>query len=177
MMQRKIAALVCGGILMAGCSANAAASPSATPSPAPTDTPAITGQPAGELTPSPEPTFLPASLKVTASSAAIKVGEEVTISGALRNMGIPVFTVHTGSGGEIRLAYNSPMTLQAPDQQFEVVSSSTGMNEFTLVLRALQPGEATIAVSVSGEVFLGSPSQPAFSWGYAGGEVTITVEP
>ena len=116
---------------------------SPTVTPTPSATPAPTWTPAVNV-PSPH-------VEISASATTLHVGETVTITGRQVNIGMPAFTLTLSSGAVMLVNHmNENLSGTDRDQNFEVVSAQSNLNEAVFTLRALAPGEVDVVINAYG---------------------------
>jgi LysM repeat protein/predicted lipoprotein with Yx(FWY)xxD motif len=107
-----------------------------------------------------EPPPAPPTIQLSASAESVAVGEQVTLTGRLRDLGQPQYqlnlpnVVQAEAGPQSYIVpVNQTLGEQPGDDRylFQVVSATAAEDEVTFVLRALAVGTATVNVGVSGE--------------------------
>jgi len=118
-----------------------------------------------------------ASMSISATATNLEVGDIVTVTTTLFNegcvgLGLPQYRLYVQSGESEPIF--DPATPEPVVHYLAVGPGKSDAQEF--VLRAINPGEATLSASTSFEVHLGYPG-PAY-WGYStSGPLTVTVAP
>jgi hypothetical protein len=171
-----LSGLACCASAQGGCSP-----PPVTPSPTditvidPTQTPPDTPAPSATPTPLDATTTPGASSKphieVSASQTALKVGDEVTVTGKSVGIGLELFAISFSSGGRFVVSYDNKPGPTIADPLFDLVSLR-GMNGgVEVVLRARAPGTTTITISASGEILFYPPDGTSvWMWGDGGSD-------
>lgn len=117
------------------------------------------------------------SLEISAPST-IKAGDVITITGRLRGMGIPQYTLSINEAAFVVVGYDGEVTSKNLDDfGLELVSASGSMATVQFVLQTTQPGPIEARISASGEVAVDQgDGQMVWSWGSATSEVlTLTI--
>jgi hypothetical protein len=111
------------------------------------------------------PTSTPPQVLLQPDTTSTAVGGEIVIQIDVIALGLPVYTISLSPGAMISVPYSgdSP-TVQTPEPAaapFRIVSSAEEIASGTLRLLAVQPGDATLTIFVTGEG--GLPAGP-FYW-------------
>jgi hypothetical protein len=120
-------------------------------------------------------------VEICASATEARVGDIVTLRGQAVDLGLPEWTLHARENGlgdfvdAAQVSYEGELTLgEAGYTVLEAVSTAVDLNQVTLYLEAMAPGEVELTLSATGEIHYGSPG-PA-TWGGGGSEsVTLVV--
>ncbi|MEJ2148366.1 MAG: LysM peptidoglycan-binding domain-containing protein [Chloroflexota bacterium] len=107
-----------------------------------------------------EPPPAPPAIQLSASADTVAVGEQVTLTASLQNLGQPQYQLSLSNAsqadaGSQNITVLADQTLGEQSSNasylFQVVSATATGGEVTFVLRALAPGQATVRVGANGE--------------------------
>jgi hypothetical protein len=143
--------------------------------------------------PAPDPTALPAPpatdptallararVEIVAQPAAVPVGEVVTVTARIANLGLAYYTLYLRGEPSITIAYDGRLIFQGfTGATFEFASASADSTQVEFVLRAIQPGAVKAIIGVSGEVRLDDGrGDPNWAWSrVASSPVVLTALP
>jgi len=134
------------------------ASPTSITQPAPTPT----------TEESPTPTIRPVDprVEINTDSDTVPVGTVFTVTGVVKDIGLPHYTLSVDSQQILTVTYEGKPTFEiSPPEMLEVVSYATSADQIAFVLRAFEVGVATFNIGVTGEVHIGYPGSAY--WGGA----------
>jgi hypothetical protein len=156
-------------------------------------TPVSASAPSISLSPTTHPTALPAPpvtdpsarlararVEIQAQPATVQVGEVVTVTGRIANLGLAYYTLYLRGEPSVTINYDGQLHFQGfTGSTFEFASASANSTQVEFVLRAIQPGAVKAVIGVSGEVRLeDGRGDPNWAWSrVASSPVVLTAIP
>jgi hypothetical protein len=156
-------------------------------------TPVSASAPSISLSPTTHPTALPAPpvtdpsarlararVEIQAQPATVQVGEVVTVTGRIANLGLAYYTLYLRGEPSVTINYDGQLHFQGfTGSTFEFASASANSTQVEFVLRAIQPGAVKAVIGVSGEVRLDDGrGDPNWAWSrMASSPVVLTALP
>jgi len=121
-----------------------------------------------------------ARVEIRAQPAAVQVGEVVTVTGRIANLGLAYYTLYLRDEPSVTINYDGQLGFQGfTGATFEFASASADSTQVEFVLRATQPGAVKAIIGVSGEVRLDDGrGDPNWAWSrVASSPVVLTALP
>ena len=144
---RLIASCLFSALAVASAAACGGQDPTSTVSPSSTFAPALASSPTPAI-----PPFKTLTLQASLSPLILEVGETLTVHTDSGGSGIPQFTLSVDGVSISVVRWDGILVQESPSQVVEVVSWTAESMSAVWELKALQPGDHTIHLWVSGEV-------------------------